>query len=271
MPDLSLPDVTLHYDVDGGGPPLLMLAGMLSDSASWAALAPLLAADFTLIRPDNRSTGRSTPWDAPLSVGQMAQDAAALMDDLGHDQFHVVGHSMGGLMAMELAGAVPGRVASLTILASAPVRVPRTMAVFDTLLAIRRAPMGETLWLRALYPWIFQPGFFADPSNADTALAAALAYPHGQSVDAMEHQIEALRSFRPATRPHELTCPTQVIYAADDLLIPEDAARAAFAEVPDVVQITLPDAGHSIHWDAPVAVADLIRPFALSHEIGSPA
>lgn len=255
MPDLSLPDLSLHYAVEGSGPPMLMLAGMMSDSASWGALAPLLAPHFTLIRPDNRSTGRSTPWDAPISVATMARDALALMDHLGHDRFHAVGHSMGGLMAMELWGLAPERIAALSILASAPVRAPRTMAVFDALLAIRRAPEGERLWLRALYPWVFAPGFFTDPDNVETALAAALAYPHAQSAEAMAHQMEALRGFRPTVRPADLTCRCQVLHGAEDLLIPRAAAEAAFAAIPGVVQHTLPDAGHSIHWDAPEAVA----------------
>ena len=261
MPELSLPDVSLHFEVDGSGPPLLMLAGMLSDSASWGALAPLLTDHFTLIRPDNRSTGRTTPWDAEISVAQMARDALAVVDHLGHETFHLVGHSMGGLMAMELAGMAGERVQKLSILASAPVRAPRTMAVFDALLAVRRAAEGETLWLRALYPWIFAPGFFTDPKNVETALAAAMAYPHAQSADAMAHQLEALRGFRPATRPADLTCPTLILHAAEDLLIPRAAAEEAFAKIPEVTQITLSDAGHSIHWDAAETVAAHLRRF----------
>ncbi|MFG6499074.1 alpha/beta fold hydrolase [Sulfitobacter sp. 1A13191] len=261
MPDLPLSDISLHYEVDGRGPPLLMLAGMLSDSASWGALAPLLSDHFTLIRPDNRSTGRTTPWDAETSVAQMARDALALMDHLGHETFHVVGHSMGGLMAMELFGLAPDHIRALSILASAPVRAPRTMAVFDALLAVRRAPEGEQLWLRALYPWIFATGFFTDPNNTNTALAAALAYPHAQSADAMAHQLEALRGFRPTVRPSDLTCPTKVLHGAEDLLIPRAAAEEAFAEIPSVTQTTLPDAGHSIHWDAAEAVAQHLRQF----------
>ncbi|MEP3688299.1 MAG: alpha/beta hydrolase [Sulfitobacter dubius] len=261
MPELALSDVTLHFEVDGSGPPILMLAGMLSDSASWGALAPLLTDQFTLIRPDNRSTGRTTPWDAETSVAQMARDALALMDELGHAKFHVVGHSMGGLMAMELFGLAPERIQAMSILASAPVRAPRTMAVFDALLAVRRAPEGEQLWLRALYPWIFAPGFFTDTANTDTALAAALAYPHAQSADAMAHQMEALRGFRPKVRPADLTCATQVLHGTEDLLIPRAAAEKAFAQIPNVVQATLPDAGHSIHWDAAPAVAQHLRQF----------
>ena len=196
MPSLTRPDITLHYEIDGSGPPVLLLAGMLSDSASWGPLvAPLVAAGYQVIRPDNRTTGRTTPWDAEVSVQHMAQDAVALFDTLNIAGAHVIGHSMGGLMAMELAGLFGSdRVASLSILASAPVRVPRTMAVFDTLREIRENTNGETLWLKALYPWVFQPTFFTAPENTDMAIAAAQAYPHAQSLPAMAHQIEALRS-----------------------------------------------------------------------------
>ena len=58
MPVLERDDLELHYEIEGDGPPLLMIAGMASDSASWAPLVPLLTPHFTLIRPDNRTTGR---------------------------------------------------------------------------------------------------------------------------------------------------------------------------------------------------------------------
>jgi pimeloyl-ACP methyl ester carboxylesterase len=143
------------------------------------------------------------------------------------------------------------------------------MAVFDTLHAIRQSPGGESLWLRALYPWIFRPAFFEDPQNAETALAAALAYPHAQSIDAMAHQNEALRGFRPGVELSDLSCPTMVVYAEHDLLIPETAARPVYDEIPDVTQTTVPDAGHSIHWDAPEAVAKKIVEFAVQHPTGT--
>lgn len=259
MPNIALNGIDLHYETDGSGPPLLLLAGMLSDSASWGPLVAPLSQQHTLIRPDNRTTGRTTPWDAAVSVGQMAQDAAALMTALGHDSYHVVGHSMGGLMAMELSALAP--LASLTILCSAPVRVPRTMAMFETLSAIRETEHGEELWLRALYPWAFRPEFFADPKTVQGALKAALGYPYAQTAPAMRHQIEALRSYRPSVRPADISARTQVIFAEHDLMIPEGPGRAAFAAIPDVTMHTVPDAGHSIHWDAPEAVLDLILPF----------
>jgi pimeloyl-ACP methyl ester carboxylesterase len=269
MPELSLPDVNLHYEVSGTGPPLLLIAGMLSDNASWGALLPLLAGSFTVIRPDNRGTGRTAPWDAEASVQTHAEDAAALMNALGHARYHLVGHSMGGLAGMELAGMFPDRVRSLSILASAPVRAPRTMAIFDALRNIRQAPDGERLWLAALLPWVFRPGFFTEPSNSAQAVEASLAYPYAQTADAMARQIEVLRSYRASVKLQDIRTPTLVLHAADDILIPMQAARAAFAAMPDVTQIVVPDAGHSIHWDAPGLVAEHLSRFIAAHPTGA--
>ncbi|THH35426.1 alpha/beta fold hydrolase [Aliishimia ponticola] len=262
MPDLVRPDLSLHYEIGGDGPPLLLLAGMLSDSATWAPLLPLLEPHFTVIRPDNRTTGRSTPWDAPVTVAHMVDDAIALLDHLGHDKVHIAGHSMGGLMGMEIAGLHPDKVASLSILASGPVRIPRGLAMFESLLAVRRCgPGGEEAWLRALYPWIFGPAFFETPENVETALGAALAYPHAQSADAMALQIEALRGFRPRSKIGDIACPVQTVFAGEDLIIPNDAARDAFRAIPNLTQSEIATAGHSIVWDAPNEVADKIMHF----------
>lgn len=261
MPDLPLDDITLHYEIDGSGPPLLLLAGMLSDSATWAGLVPLLKDRFTVIRPDNRTTGRTLPHDAPADCSLMAQDALALMTHLDLGPFHVGGHSLGGLLSMEIAHMAPEQVATVTVLASGRVRSPRTTGVFDALLAVRRAPQGEEMWLRALYPWIFGNGFFEDPANVETALAAALAYPHAQTAQAMAHQVAAFRAFRPKAKPDQITCPTLVLYAGQDLMIPPEMARPSFAAIPDLTEATIDHAGHSIAWDAPQEVAAHLTAF----------
>ena len=267
MPDLKLDDVSLHFEVDGSGPPILLLAGMLSDSASWTPLVEPLSRDFTVIRPDNRTTGRTTPWDAPASVQIMARDAQALMAHLGFPKYHVAGHSMGGRMAIELFGLDRDKIASLSILASGPHKLPRSLAVFDALKAIRATPDGETLWLKALYPWVFAPAFFENPENAEMALEAALAYPHAQSGAAMAHQIEILRDFELRTDLAEITCPTQILYAEEDALIPPGPAQAAFSPIANAQHHVIPDAGHSVVWDAPDAVYDRLKAFLTSLEL----
>ena len=202
------------------------------------------------------------PNDAPIEIAQVVDDAVALMDDLCHERFDIAGHSLGGLMAMEIAGLCPGRVRSLTILASAPVRIPRGMAMFNTLLAIRQSGRaGEELWLRALYPWIFAPKFFEDPQRVENALAASLAYPHAQTAEAMAKQIKALGQYRPRSRMSDVAAPALVVQAEEDILIPNAQARDAFAALQDVRFASIPDAGHSVVWDAPEAVATSILGF----------
>ena len=265
MPDLSLDDITLHYEIDGSGPPVILLAGMLSDSASWGPLVAPLAERHTVIRPDNRTTGRTVPWDAPVTVTQCADDAAALLDHLGLGAAQIVGHSMGGLMAAELAGRRPDLSRSLTILASAPIPVPRTMAMFDALVRIRESDAGEENWLRALYPWAFRPEFFAIPGAIDAALGAALAYPHAQSLAAMKHQLAMLAGHRRSVDYDALDLPAQVIFAEHDLMIPTEAGARAWSKIPGIETHVLADAGHSLHWDNPKGLLALLRPFLDQH------
>ena len=262
MPDLTLPEIRLHYEIEGAGPPLLLIAGMASDGASWAPLMPLLSEHFTLIRPDNRTTGRTTPWNAPASVPQMAMDCAALLDHLNLARVHVMGHSLGGMIALHLAQSGPQRIASLTLAASAPIRLARNIALFETLVRIRQSDAEPDTWLRALFPWLFAPTLYDTPEAIDAAAAASLAYPHAQSTDAMAHQLEALRNYIPNCSVPEVAA--QALLGETDLMLPTALAQTALDGTPThIVQA----AGHSIHWDAPQAVADHLRRFTSANAI----
>lgn len=264
MPELKRDDVTLHYEVEGSGPPVLLLAGMLSDSATWLPLLPEMA-ENTLIRVDNRCTGRTVPLDAPVDMAAMVADALAVMDHLGHKRFHIAGHSMGGLMGLEIAGAAPERVQTLSILASGRVLIPRIAGVFDALTAVREGPDGERLWLRALYPWIFGSAFFEDPETAELTVEAALAYPHAQSLAAMKHQIAMFRQMRLVADLRSLTLPVQVLYGEEDVLVPPAMAQPGFARLPHLTEHWLKGAGHSVVWDATEAVAGHLKDFTTAH------
>ena len=261
MPVLTLPDVALHYEIGGAGPPLMLIAGMASDSASWAPLLPALEDRFTVIRPDNRSTGRTAPADAPVSVPIWAADAVALLDHLGLGQTQVMGHSLGGLIGLHMAITAPDRVNRLVMLASAPLRLPRNDALFALMLALRAPGMPPDLWLRAFFPWLFHPRFFEDPAVLDMALAQSLAYPHAQTAAAMAHQSAGLAGFDPSPLQTGPKAPVLAILSQDDLLIPLADATAAFAQFPDLTLVPVSGAGHSLHWDAPDLVLHHCLPF----------
>lgn len=262
MPTAHLPGVALHYEVEGSGPPVVLIAGAVSDSASWGPLVPLLAAHFTVIRPDNRLAGRTRMTsDGDISLADWAGDIIALTDHLGIDRPHLVGHSLGGLIALAASDAAPDRVASLTLLSSAPMRLSRNTALFTTLLALRAEGQLPDLWLRAFFPWLFHPRFFDTPDGVEEAIRQSLAYPHAQPAAAMARQVAAMAQIDTRGLGSATACPTIALLAADDLLIPEQSARAALAQIPGVRMEIVPEAGHSIHWDAADRVAEHVISF----------
>ncbi len=265
MPTFLTDDISLHYEIDGAGPALLLIAGMVSDSASWQPLMPLLTDHFTVIRPDNRTTGRTTPWDAPTSMEHYADDCAALLDHLSVPRAHVLGHSMGGLIALQMATTHPTCVQSISLAASAPIQMARNTALFGALVGIRQSNAAPDLWLRAFLPWLFAPAAFDDPTAIDTATEAALAYPYAQSPQAMRHQLNALRDYDPT--PIDVHHPVQALLAENDLLIPMPLAQSALTQLSGLITHIVPNAGHSIHWDAPEHVADHVLTFANNHPI----
>lgn len=264
MPKLTRNDLDLHYEVGGDGPPLLLIAGMMSDGASWTPLLPLLEPDFTVIRPDNRTTGQTMPMDASVSLQHWIDDLLALIDALGTARVHVVGHSLGGMIAWALARQAPEKVGSLTLLASAPTRSARNIALFRALIAIRQSNAPEDTWLRALFPWLFGEAVFRAPGAVDLAVQQSLAYPHAQSPEAMARQLDALEAMPTDPFTHAPHVPTKAVLAGSDLLLPLAETRAALG---DVAMSEIAAAGHSIHWDAPEDVARQIRAFALENRL----
>lgn len=266
MPIFEHDGIQQHYEITGNGPPLLLVAGMVSDSASWAPLLPLLEPQFTVVRPDNRTTGQTTPWNAPASVPLFAADCAALVEYLGLGPVHVMGHSLGGMIAMQFAIAHPTSVKTLTLAASAPLRLSRNIALFQSLLEIRQSNAAPDAWLKALFMWLFAPALYDTPAALDQAAAAALAYPFAQSQHAMAHQIAALDGYHPDDIS-AVACPVQALLAQNDILLPTTLALPTLAATP-VHHIA--GAGHSIHWDAPDAVAGHLLRFIAHHEENTP-
>lgn len=257
MPDFDNNGATIHYELIGSGPPLLMLAGLASDGASWGPLTPLLAERFRLILIDNRGSGR-TRCPGPIAVPDMADDAAALLDRLDIAQASIIGHSLGGGLGLSLAARHPDRVKRLVTMATGAV-TPRIHALFADLLLVYRENAPET-YFRLLFQWLFSEPFFADPASVTAAAEASAAYPYRQSPDDFARQLTALQT-APRIELSTVRCPVLALAAGRDLLGPPDAVRALHAPIPDHRVAIIETAAHSIHWEAPEAVAQSIVDF----------
>jgi pimeloyl-ACP methyl ester carboxylesterase len=252
MPHVRIDAVDLYFEIEGEGPPLLLLAGLASDSQSWAPVRPVLAQRFRLILPDNRGCGRTTPQDAPISLARMADDAAALLDHVGVARAHVLGHSMGGLIAATFAARHAQRVDRLVLAGACAQANARTRTLMQDLARLRAEPIPRELFFRMMYPWLFAPPFFADPNAVSEAARLSSDYPYPQSDAAYAAQAAAAGGFDAAALA-AIAAPTLILCGALDLLFSPDESEASFVAIADRRTDVLPGAAHSLHWDQPAA------------------
>jgi pimeloyl-ACP methyl ester carboxylesterase len=97
-------NIELFYEIRSEGPPLILIAGLASDSQSWEPVMGSLSENFKVISLDNRGVGRTIHQDIDISIEKMTDDCISLLGHLGLESVHVLGHSMGGFVALDMAG-----------------------------------------------------------------------------------------------------------------------------------------------------------------------
>lgn len=246
----------------GAGPPVLILHGLLGQGRNWSALGKRLAARRRVLLVDLRNHGRS-PHDPVMTYPAMAEDLAALIADRGLDRPALVGHSMGGKVAMVLALTRPDRVGRLAVVDIAPIDYGRSEAFagfLQAMLAIdparfaRRAEVEERLAGAVPDPRI--RAFLA--SNLDL-VDGRLAWLPDLAV--LLDALATLGGFPTDLPPASADLPVLALAGGrSDYVGPE--GRAALRRLfPSVHLVTVPEAGHWVHADAPEAVLAALEAF----------
>ncbi|RYZ42730.1 MAG: alpha/beta fold hydrolase [Myxococcaceae bacterium] len=254
---------TLSWFVEGDGPPVVMIQGVGIGAEGWRPQVEALASRFHCLCLDNRGFGGSQPSGEPLTVELMAQDVLALMDAQGWVSAHVVGHSLGGLVALEVARRARERVRSLALLCTfasgaVPTRMtPRMLAMgLRTQLGTRR--MRRHAFLRM----VLAPGELEQVDK--DALAEQLARFFGH--DLADQPPVAMRQFQ-AMRRADATpflggfagLPTLVVSAEHDPIAPPSAGRALALGIPGARYVEVPNASHGVTLRLPERINALLR------------
>ncbi|MEV4162664.1 alpha/beta fold hydrolase [Nonomuraea dietziae] len=256
--------IEIAYDSFGapGDRPLLLIMGLGSQLVHWdEEFCELLAArGHHVVRYDNRDVGLSTHLTeagvpelvpgaaAPYLLSDMADDAAGLMDALGWPAAHVLGVSMGGMIAQALAIGHPDRVLSLTSIMSTPgpdvgPPTPEAMAALFS----PPAPDRQTAVERALEVWavIGSPGYEMDRERI--AKVAGLAYDRAYDPAGTARQLAAILASGDRTEGlGGLTMPALVIHGEADPLVQIAGGRATAAAIPGATLLTYPGMGHDL-------------------------
>lgn len=252
----------LYVEERGKGEPLLLIAGLASDSQSWQTMLPALAESYRVIVFDNRCVGRTkSADDQRLTIEQMAQDATAVLDGLGIESAHVLGHSMGGMIALQMAADFPARVRSLIVLA-APLQInQRNRMMLRDWTRTYGASRNRALWYRNLYYWILSPAFFENTQAVDDAVQMSMKYPYQPTPMGFALQVCAAHDFDAKECCDKIRTRTMVMAGEFDLIFPPEDCLMLSDAIPGASLQVVAGAAHSIHLEKAEAVVQLIREF----------
>jgi 3-oxoadipate enol-lactonase len=245
MPHLTANGQELYYEVHGDGEALLCLMGLAADTLSWLPQVPAFSARHRTVIFDNRDVGQSSMAQGPYEIRDMAQDALALADGLELDSFHLLGVSLGGAIAQEMALAAAERVKTLTLAVSFAGSGAYGRKMSETWGGrvhnmTREQHVDELLLLNMSEKW------FEDAGTVEWLRGVILNHPHPQPPEAFARQIDAAGRHDTRDRLGSLTMPVHVIGAERDILVPVWKSKELAELIPGSKYTVLEAAPHGV-------------------------
>jgi 3-oxoadipate enol-lactonase len=251
-------EVELAYEVFGDGPPLLLIQGLGYGGRGWGPMLEPLAEAFTVAAFDNRGFGASDIPPGPYSVRELAEDARVVLDAAGFERAHVVGASLGGMVAQELALAHPEQIDRLVLACTTPGGVgsfpmpPRTVS-----LMLEAPAMPPEQALRKFAENALGEG------GSEELIGRIVAYRTANPPDlgGWQSQAAAGALHDAFDRLGEIKAPTLVIHGTEDAVVDPRNAELLAERIPGARLEPLRGCGHLPFWEEPERFASLIKEF----------
>jgi 3-oxoadipate enol-lactonase len=250
----------LYYEIHGAGEPLLCVMGLGSDSSGWALELPSWSSRYRTVVFDNRDCGRSSYAADDYTVREMAADTIALADALGLDRFHLLGLSLGGAIAQEVALACPKRVATLMLCVSYA-GVGRWGRERVRLEEQALAGKSDQQLIEELMLITMSERTYEEPGHVQYMKNLILSYPHRQRREGYLRQLRASVTHDARDRLSALQTPTHVIGAERDLLVPIWNSHELADLIPGASLSVIEGAPHSVNVECPSELTALVLEF----------
>ena len=240
-------DVRIVYELRGDGPPVLLVHGLGYARWGWEPVVDGLAEDFRVCMFDNRGVGDSDSPDGPYSARVMAEDAVAVLDAAGLERAHVLGTSLGGMVAQEIALGWPDRVERLVLVCTTtglqgfpmPEQTVRLFAAAATM------PMEEALRSFVENALAENP----DPELVEHIYQHRLANPFG--IAGWRAQAAAGMTFDSLDRLGQIVAPTLVMHGTEDAVVDVRNSELLAQRIPDARLEIFEGGGHLFMWEQP--------------------
>lgn len=258
----------LYYEVYGEGTPLLLLPGIGFDMALWGLhQIPAFSAEYQVIAFDNRDAGRSSRATEAYTISDMTEDVVGLLDGLEIDRAHVLGISMGGMIAQELALSHPERVDRLVLVGTG---AGTGRSKFDPIslwsFVKGHDPEGYAFAAQQLV-WLFSTGFLRNHQAVDEVLNLFGANPYPMSPEAYERQANAYVQHDALDRVGGIRAPTLVLTGERDRLAPPWIGRELAEAIPGAAFHVLegPGSSHAALLERPDDFNSVVLSFLKRH------
>lgn len=253
MPKATVNGIGLYYEIHGRGEPLILTAGMGGDHRSWFPQMRDFARHFTVITFDGRGIGKTDRPSGLYSFGTLAADVIGLLDHLSLDRAHILGESLGGIVAQEVAIGYPQRVRKL-ILANTSVGRGADMQVHPALMKAYGGPEGATeatfdpskvnvgKAMRAMIALSFNSRIY----RLGMMLMATL-YVKPSAFKGMAEQIQAISAHSTLDRLQLIQSPTLVITGTGDRIVPPAMSDILVGRIPNARLVKVEGGSHALH------------------------
>jgi pimeloyl-ACP methyl ester carboxylesterase len=260
MPHAAVDATTLYYERYGRGEPLLLIQGMSGTHLAWGErFLAGLGDDLDIVTYDHRGVGESGPQQQPVTILGLAEDAAGVLDALGWERAHVVGVSMGGMVAQELALRHPERVRTLVLGCTYPGGAGSQLADPALIQELAGAVLSgdRELALRTGFAANLSAAFVAEEANWGPFHTMATTLP--VAVEVIMGQMQAVMGHDASARLGSIAAATLVVHGTEDRMLPVVNGELIARLVPGARLELLEGVGHMFWWEQPERSAALVR------------
>jgi 3-oxoadipate enol-lactonase len=267
MPIAHVNGIDLNYRLEGDGDETIVLVnGLADDLETWVfQIDDLLGAGYRVLRFDNRGIGSSSAPPGPYTTKLFAEDAKGLVDELGLAGFHLVGVSMGGMIAQEYAIAFGDHLRSLTLACTYAAPGPFCSRMF-AMWADLAPQLGVPFVMRDVTLWAFTVPFFEEREEELKEFEAAMA-DLPQPLDAYLAQLSSIQTHDTTDRLGRISVPTLVLAGEEDVLIPVRLSRRLHDGIAGS-QWKTTKGGHACLWEHPSQFNQALLEFVNAHRGG---
>jgi pimeloyl-ACP methyl ester carboxylesterase len=246
----------IAWESTGDGAPVLLVQGLGYARWGWDPVVPGLAERFRVLTFDNRGIGESDKPAGPYTARQMADDALQVLDEAGLERAHVVGSSLGGMIAQEVAAAAPERVDKLVLCSTTP-GGPDAVPMPDVTVRLL-AEAGTLAPEEALHRFVANAlSSSAPPALVDEIYSRRLASPP----DPAGWQAQAAAGTTFPGVDGSITAPTLIVHGTDDNVVDCWNAHLLAARIPDARVELVPSGGHLFFWEQPDLFVRIVSEF----------